>query len=138
MQTFLPDESFVESLACLDYRRLCKQRLEALIIGRIVEGITPTSRWRNHPAVQMWMGYPFAIWYYYNCAIEEWVRRGYQNNMSKHLLDYRNIFPPWLGDKRFHTSHRERLLEKNFEHYSQFGWIEKPGLIYFWPTKNGY
>ena len=38
MQTFLPHPEFDESAACLDYKRLGKQRLEAKTIIDILDG----------------------------------------------------------------------------------------------------
>jgi len=138
MQTFLPYSNIVESLKILDNKRLGKQRVEAMQIARIVAGITPNSRWKKHPAVLMWEGYPEGIWYYMNCAINEWVARGKNNTMT--LVDVPDYFflPEWLGDERFHSSHRSNLLRKDFSYYGEFGWEEDGNLPYFWPTKEGY
>ena len=42
--------------------------------------------------------------------------------------------PKWLGNKKFHASHRSNLLRKDREWYSQFGWTEPDDLPYIWPT----
>ena len=34
--------------------------------------------------------------------------------------------PPWLGDDRFHSSHRAVLILKKPEHYKPLGWPEEP------------
>ena len=51
MQTFLPYQNFIKSAKCLDYKRLGKQRVEALQIHNIISGepqeaglIIPQSR----------------------------------------------------------------------------------------------
>jgi len=40
-----------------------------------------------------------------------------------------------LGNKDFHASHRSKLLFKDPEWYSQWGWVEDDDMEYFWPTK---
>jgi len=135
MQTFLPYPSFSSSVACLDMRRLGKQRLEALQIFKIVAGITQDSKWRHHPAVKMWMGYPEPIAHYMNLCIQEWIKRGYKNTMSLHpLCVYDMVYSRWLGCEAFHSSHRSNLLRKDREWYSQFGWTEPDNLPYYWPV----
>ena len=57
MQTFLPYKDFRKSLQCLDYRRLGKQRVEAMQIHNILTGKNESSAWVNHPAVKMWKGH---------------------------------------------------------------------------------
>ena len=87
----------------------------------------------------MWVGYEEALKMYHNEAITEWVNRGYKNNMKLLTVDFENlIIPKWLGNEKFHASHRSNLLRKNFEHYSQYNWTETNDLPYFWPTKEGY
>ena len=58
--------------------------------------------------------------------------------MEKYELNFLNIkFPHWLGDVRFHSSHRANLLRKDYEYYSQFGWTENPKSPYVWHDKEG-
>lgn len=145
MQTFLPYASFRQSAACLDYRRLGKQRVEAfqLLVAiddewalemRAKKGLTaPVKGWRNHPAARMWRGHAQSLGYYMNIMIEEWVSRGYNNSMSL----YPNttlLKPAWFGDNAFHASHRSNLLRKDIQYYSRFGWSEPPDLPYIWPV----
>jgi hypothetical protein len=139
MQTFLPYCNFRESLQVLDDRRLGKQRVEAYQILNILMGRTETKGWRNHPTILMWTGYSEALKIYFNFSLEEWERRGFKNNLRPELIEKEiKVFPTWLGDPRFHASHRSNLLRKDFEFYSKYGWKEPPNLPYFWPTKHGY
>lgn len=139
MQTFLPYESFRESLTCLDYRRLGKQRVEAMQLINAISGVPsksgkPYRGWINHPAAVMWRGYLDALKWYHNLAIEEWIKRGYNNNMS--MMAYNAVtmkFPPWVGDEDFHASHRSNLLRKDPEFYGVYGWKEPDNLEYIWP-----
>ncbi len=135
MQTFLPYPDFEKSAEVLDFRRLGKQRGEALTIIRAIE---VGNGWSNHPATKMWMGYTQALKLYHDTVIKEWVDRGYENNMDLYEVEGTFEFPPWLGDERLHRSHRSNLLRKDPEYYGQYGWEVSAGLDYFWPTKEGY
>lgn len=131
VQTFLPYADFRRSAACLDARRLGKQRVEAYQLLRVLQG--ETKGWRNHPAAAMWRGHEAALAAYMNAAIDEWVRRGYRNTMAKARVSrYRP--PAWLGDERFHASHRANLLRKDPAFYGRYGWKEDPASPYVWPA----
>jgi len=133
MQTFLPFPDFKKTAQCLDYKRLGKQRVEAMQIINILTGITPNSRWKNHPAVKMWRGYEEALMLYCNVMIAEWKLRGYNNSMTMYTCSNAPKMPPWIGSKMFHKKHRATLLVKNPEWYGKFGWKEKPKYEYEWP-----
>jgi hypothetical protein len=125
MQTFLPSQNFSTSAQILDYRRLGKQRVEAYQLW--------LGQWPNHPAAKMWFGYREALALYTNTIIEEWIGRGYKNNMD--LLPVGEVvYPPWLGSD-IHATHRSNLLRKDPEYYSQFNWVELDDMEYIWPTK---
>lgn len=137
MQTFLPYPDFHRSCRCLDDKRLGKQRVEAKTLLNILLGRTRTRGWAHHPAKLMWQGYENALKIYYNECLKEWMARGFRNRMKFESVRGRVVYPPWLGDERFHASHRSNLLRKDPEYYRQFGWREPPDLPYFWPTKEG-
>lgn len=59
MNTFLPYPSFRHSAACLDDKRLGKQRVETIQILRA--HLDDGYGWQNHPAVRMWRGYSFQL-----------------------------------------------------------------------------
>ncbi len=132
MQTFLPYESFTKSAQVLDYRRLGKQRVEA---KQILQAIENQTGWKNHPIVKMWTPYTNALKQYANIIITEWIGRGYNNNMEFYDID--NVeYPDWLGDERFHSSHRANLLRKDFDYYSQYKWRENSESPYVWRDEN--
>ncbi len=139
MQTFLPHEDFSISASMLDYRRLGKQRVEALqIYNVLVDNPTLQGKkykgWRRHPAVLMWDGYVEALLLYKNKMIEEWILRGYNNTMELVGLPDSIEMPPWLGDDRVHASHRSNLLRKDLEYYySRYKWEEPIDMEYYWP-----
>jgi hypothetical protein len=137
MQTFLPYPSFKQSAEALDYKRLGKQRVEAKQIYDILTERTKTMAWIHHPALLMWKRYEDALALYYNCIRQEWIRRGFNNTMPE-LDVYPTInFPCWLGNDRFHASHKGNLLRKDPVFYGKYGWTESPDLPYIWPTKEG-
>lgn len=134
MQTFLPYPDFTESVKVLDYRRLGKQRVETYQVLNILLGRTETKGWRSHPVTLMWTGYEVALQMYQNATIQEWINRGYNNNMSFEKFDTDSlIMPDWLGNEQLHQSHRSNLLRKDFEYYSQF-FSEPDDLPYYWPV----
>ena len=137
MQTFLPYPDFQKSAQTLDRLRLGKQRVEAM---QILQTLAYGSGWKNHPAVLMWKGHEHYLITYGKTICDEWISRGYADTCKNKILSFSEVFDGcgemwWLGDERFHSSHRAALLAKNFTYYSQFGWNEIPKLDYFWPTK---
>lgn len=142
MQTFLPYADFDQSAACLDSKRLGKQRLEAkqilLALGIPVGLHMPGKRgWRNHPAVRMWQGHEEALAEYGASICLEWIRRGFADNLWDEFValmpETPAKLPAWLGNAEFHASHRSNLLRKDYVFYGQFGWSEPNDLPYFWP-----
>jgi len=134
VQTFLPYPNFDSTASCLDYRRLGKQRLEAMQIHRIITDYVPSRAWARHPAVLMWLGYPDALAAYYNAIRGEWIRRGYVNTMPELPADASPLLPPWMGLQEFHLSHQSNLIRKNEGYYRpQFGADVPSDLPYFWP-----
>ncbi len=135
MQTFLPYPDFFRTALVLDDRRLGKQRVEVYQILRTLQG--ETSGWRNHPAVKMWRGYEGCLAYYGMTICNEWRWRGFRDRMMSRIAQWAVpiiVIPPWLGDEKFHESHRSNLLRKNSEHYGKFGWTETATLPYVWPV----
>jgi hypothetical protein len=135
MQTFLPFPDFQKSVEVLDYRRLGKQRVETYQVLNILLGRTDSKGWINHPVTRMWRGFEEALKQYQNITIKEWIKRGYNNNMSFESVDSSNItLPFWFGDHDFHRSHRSNLLRKDFSYYSQY-FNEPDNLEYVWPVQ---
>ena len=132
MQTFLPYSNFNRSLHVLDWRRLGKQRVEAHQVLKVLLGRTNTKGWRNHPITRMWDGYESALKLYFNLCVNEWIRRGYNNNMELEDVPYVIKYPEWLGNELLHSSHRANLLRKDNEFYSQFKWDEDSTNPYAW------
>ena len=125
----MPYSDFKMSVECLDYKRLGKQRVEAMqTYNQVTKG---KGGYPHHPVNKMWQGYPDALAYYHNLCIEEWVSRGYKNTMELLPVGFINV-PDWVGNKSLHASHRSNLLRKDQEFYSQYGWVEPTDLAYVW------
>jgi hypothetical protein len=139
MQTFLtsndPDPviAFVETARHLDYRRLGKQRVEALQILNTLQG--KSSGWANHPAVKMWREHVPLLERYMNAMILEWQLRGYNNTMKLRDLKGKPApsKPEWMTTDLV-LSHRSNLLRKE-PHYYRILWPNVPDNIpYVWPV----
>lgn len=136
MQTFLPYPDIRASLACLDDRRLGKQRAEALQVLRALaaEREDRPYGWRRHPVARMWRGHDDLLGAYLNASLDEWERRGFRNGIPRVAVPGTGLsLPAWWADPRLHGSHRSALLRKAPAHYGRFGWREPPDLPYFWP-----
>ena len=133
MQTFLPYANFKKSAEVLDYKRLGKQRVEASQILDCIAGIG-SKRWINHPAVQMWFDYPDALCEYYNTVLDEWMDRGYNNNMPYREPKQPIEMPNWFGFEPFHRTHRSMLVYKNSDYYYPIFKIP-PIYGYVWPRR---
>jgi hypothetical protein len=134
MQTFLPYHNFERTMKVLDSRRLGKQRVEAFQILNIILNRTGTRGWRNHPAVKMWQGHANALKLYFNAAVAEWIQRGYKNTMEPEKIRGKIKFPKWVGNRKFHKSHKSNLVRKDGAHYLKFFGEISPDLEYVWPN----
>jgi hypothetical protein len=136
LQTFLPYPNIKLSLKTLDNKRLGKQRVESKVIIDLLLG-RKNNRWINHPAVKMWKNHEELLKYYYNLSIDEWIKRGFNNNMEKekckNLVDIKT--PAWFGYYKLHKSHKCNLLRKNFKYYSEFWPNEDINAPYWWPVE---
>ena len=135
MQTFLPYSDFKKSAKNLDYRRLGKQRVEAMQIYNIL--LVGMGGFAHHPAVNMWRGYDEMLKLYFNFFVQEWIDRGYKNNYELFKIDETKLERPWwLGNENFHRAMRSRLIEKKPDYYLSL-FPEDLGFNdgkYFWPV----
>jgi hypothetical protein len=122
VNTFIIADTPQECARLLHHRHLGKQRVEAYQIVNVIE--KQTKGWSLHPATLMWMHHLDALKYYTNCMIDEWISRGYVNNMKKYKLDHKPKMPWWFSWKPLQTSHKCSLLRKN-EYYRGVLKLEK-------------
>ena len=158
MQTFLTSVDFDETARVLDNKRLNKQALEGWQIMMTLLELDPEGNhrtpkgWTNHPAVKMWRGHEGSLCTYVMAMVSEWKRRGFkstighkaENTIQAAVRANKNFswnVPAWYRNSTFSkvtTTHRQALLAKNYEWYSQFGWPEDSGTPtteyeYYWP-----
>jgi len=58
--------------------------------------------------------------------------------MTPEVLDSHKVeYPHWLGNEKFHSSHRANLIRKDLEYYTKQGWTENPDNPYVWMDKDG-
>ena len=89
MQTFLPYTNYTLSAACLDSKRLGKQRVECMQIHKAlcrsnshseIISNSISKAWINHPATLMWKDYIPQLVEYSQAMMYQWeVVRGYSN-----------------------------------------------------------
>lgn len=87
----------------------------------------------HHPLLMMWWNYEDALKYYINCHIEEWIKRGYKNNMQIHELPDNIDLPWWTADDKFHKCHQAALLSKDQNYYSKY-FDDIEFNEYWWPS----
>lgn len=118
----------------LDWQRLGKQRVEALQIIKAIQD--PTYGWQNHPAVKMWRSDLPTLELYHDVMIDEWIKRGYRNNMYFRYGSHREYFPKlpaWISPELV-RSHQSNLIRKLSDHYTRL-WPGVPDdLPYVWPV----
>lgn len=91
--------------------------------------------WENHPAVRMWRGYELALAKYGLAICDEWIRRGFkdnvcldffENNCLENDIDYEIEYPGWMTNQQaiydFCYSHRANLMRKDPEFYGKYNW----------------
>ena len=141
MQTFVPENSFANSVRVLDRQRLGKQRVETLQIMNALAG--KSKGWTNHPATRMWRGYEAALLEYQRCTVMEWKARGYKDTCWEKTVAVFNAnfshqecvkIPHWWGDNRVHNSHKSALVFKDPVWYNTI----YPDVVgeynYYWPV----
>ena len=141
MQTFVPENSFSNSVRILDRQRLGKQRVETLQIMNALAG--KSKGWTNHPATRMWRGYEAALLEYQRCTVMEWKARGYKDTCwEKTVAVFNENFshqecvkiPHWWGDNRVHNSHKSALVFKDPVWYNTI-YPDVEGVYdYYWPV----
>lgn len=150
--TFRPYANHERTASVLDYRRLGKQRVEAIqIAGAALSYLTGESGgWTNHPVVRMWAGQPNPyldhhcgqihltdLLKYYEAIAYEWRRRGYNHAMDYRALPLYSIADTHrdlMADHPLPWGPREELIQKHIllrkdpEWYGRFWRIRVPEL----------
>jgi len=139
MQVFMPFPSFQESVNCLDKSRLGNQ------IWREAKTLL-TGGWSHHPAAKLWENHKPALATYCLAGLKSLLKNNWISPNSYNLhyftfleyIDHNNPkpeMPPFIGNERFHLSHRLNLLWKLPSHYSKYFTEPVPTSKpeYYWP-----
>ena len=141
MQTFMPYHSYLQVAETLDYRRLGKQRVEAMQThNQLTKG---KGGYPHHPITKMWKGFESSLAEYTNIMITEWIARGYKNTMKyivccsdwkgKNHVECFHIKPDWVYNGSLRLSHQSNLLRKDYEYYRHhFNTDISINLPYIW------
>ena len=139
MQTFLPYRDFYRSGKSLDNKRLGKQRVEVLQMLNKIHGLTVGRGWSNHPCTKMWARTPNALVEYGVQICTAWREKGFKDTcldkIKQHYKsDLPDNIPTWLGREDIHTSHKSRLIQKDYIFYKPI-WPDVPeNLEYVCPA----
>jgi len=110
-----------------------------------------TIGWENHPAVRMWEPNGHDAWSdwwlakYGEVMCDEWLMRGKRDTLRpffREIVINANFAidkPPWwLGEEKFHETHRARLYDKDPVYYEDFAYDRATTCCltcnYWWPT----
>ncbi len=138
VNTFIPYSDFDECAKVLDNKRLGKQRVEAKQIIDIITGKSKGKGWVNHVVTKMWRGHEKALMLYYNAIVQEWIKRGFKNNMMLFEVKGRVVKPWFITNRSIRLSHQASLIRKYKEYYSHiFKDVPEEYLqySYIWPSK---
>lgn len=130
--TFLPFADVKKSLECLDDKRLCKQRVEAM---QILNSLRNKNGWNKHPSCIMWSSHIPYLQMYYNESLNEWVRRKKLNTMAFETITDKIEEPWFVGYEVFHYTMQAALMRKDPVHYKFNVPKEYMDVGYFWPSK---
>jgi hypothetical protein len=124
LYTYLPYESFEETMACLDDATLIQQSQHAYRILCVNLRNRPGRRSQNI-MVKLWKGYEHALWLYLLASCAELGKRGYvdESPRARFLVDFTGLplrYPQWIGYKGLREVHRGLLLAKDPVHYAHF------------------
>lgn len=131
---WLPFPNVKKSLKCLCDMHLGGQIREIKIIYNILTSPDAKKGYSNHPIVKSLKGYENFTAYYFNCCIEERLRRGQNCSLSLIPISGKIKAPWWWGWREFHYSHQASLIRKH-PHFYTFPDLPQEFLElgYVWP-----
>jgi len=115
MQVFLPFPDYKKSASVIDDKRLWKQILEIDGIIRIIAG--ERQGYKNHPVVKMWWDHASELKCYRHELVNEWLRRRLWE--APQIDKQADVGVPAFVDEKFCQEMKDKLLNKNFNHYSK-------------------
>jgi len=91
-----------------------------------------TPGFKLHPAILMWIGFEETLKYYINCHIDEWISRGFNNNMQLYGIKHPIIYPDWIYDDKLIKCHKATLINREIDRLEKCWYLKKPDFISSW------
>lgn len=88
-----------------------------------------TLGFSRHTAVTMWIGFETALMDYINVHIDEWVKRGYVNNMKKYDVPPTYPRPAWSFDPKIIDNFQCSLVERELGRKEEFWYSYQPEMV---------
>lgn len=128
MQVFITDRSYIKSSQVLDNIRCNKQIIECNQIYNALTG--KSAGWKNHCVTRLWEGCENELMSF---ATQCHIRRkeGGGSPVAPVVFILEDLEPTWFMTESVLSRMRGHLLAKNLDHYSNFGWREKPESGYY-------
>jgi hypothetical protein len=101
-----------------------------------------TMGFKSHAATKMWLGLEPSLRLYITAVIEEWIRRGCENNMRTYPPDPTAFHPTWAtDDSPVVRSHKANLIWKEITRAEPRWYQDMPDFVacyqphpdYIWP-----
>ncbi len=135
MQVFVPSsKSFEECVRVLDNKRLFKQMLEvSQLLDAMADKPDAERQTTNGLEEPSWL---YIAWKHHSRALAAYAMACVQECRKRNLktetlapriaayFEEKYELPAWWGDEKVHSSHRARLLTKDYDYYSKLGWPE--------------
>jgi hypothetical protein len=153
--TWMTRPSYGKTASDLDTARLSEQMSRGAMIFDKLTGIAVPEIADNHPVLDMWRGYEFALAIYAMMLNLEFVfARGYADQACSRVLlksikeiqreepDFSYVGPPWVRDTAVIKSHRSNLIRLLPNDYNEQWKVAPKNWPYIWPriddTPKGY
>jgi len=88
-----------------------------------------TLGFSRHTAVTMWIGFETALMDYINVHIDEWVRRGFNNNMKHYNVPPNYARPAWSFDPKIINNFQCTLVERELDRKEPFWYSYHPEMV---------
>lgn len=90
-----------------------------------------TPGFNYHPAVSMWLGFEESLKEYINAHIDEHIKRGFVNTMSKYEIIGNAKKPSWLTNEII-VNFKSTLIEREIERKENHWYIYKYDFVCAW------
>jgi len=76
----------------------------------------------------MWLGFETGLCYYINAHINEWLSRGYKNNMMTYT-EAEPVFPSWCENEDVLDAFRANLMTKEIERFEPLHYMYQEPFV---------